>query len=315
MRKQLLSLLCCPSCGSCNLGLETEHEEAQEIRHGMVLCPSCSARYAIVDGVAELLAPLDEDTLRERVARNRQRDWDIERKRPFIEDVPGFPWIWPGVAANVLQGMEQLNLKGARVLDLGPGTCWSTRMLCERGANAVALDISTDMLCDGEAQFGGVFFDRIAATMQTIPFQNQSFDAVFASASIHHTSDLGRTFAEIARVLRPGGKVVLVNEPVCGALNNGKNFGRQEREQGMNEHIYYLRDYLASARKSGIVPLVLFPAALDGQLRGDLPAPPGWRFRLARHLFGHLPTKLRHLSLIPANLVSGSTLILIGYKV
>lgn len=292
-------------------------EDTQEVRMGALHCRACGQSYPIVDGIAELLASLDTDTQRERDARRtRLRDWDIERRRPFVEDVPGTPWVWPSFAANVVQGMAQVPLEGAHVLDLGPGTCWSTRMLCERGARAVALDISTEMLRDGEAQFSNaVFFDRIAATMQAIPCLNQIFDVVFASASVHHASDLQQAFQEIARVLRPGGALVLVNEPVRGLLNKGSNFGCEDKARGMNEHIYRLQDYLAAARRAGLAPKVLFPAALDGQLLGQIPAPPGRRIQLAQRVWRRLPKSLRHLSLIPAHIFIGLTLILVGRKV
>lgn len=129
--------------------------------------------------------------------------------------------------------------------------------MCERGAQAVALDISTGILRDAEAQFAsGVFFDRIAATMTALPFLDAIFDLVFVSAAVHHSGALKLAFSEFARVLKPGGKVILVNKPVQGIL------------------LYRLRDYRRAAAHAGLKTQVLFPADLDKQMRGQSPLPP-----------------------------------------
>jgi SAM-dependent methyltransferase len=278
MRKELLQSLRDPVNGE-PLTLHITHEDSREVRAGELVSASGKHRYAITDGVAELLpfSNLDQQTRTERNVRDeKRRDWAVERQRPYLNDNPTSPWIWPGFAANVEQGLAQVALRGKRTLDVGCATCWSTRMICEQGAWAVALDISTGILRDGEAQFAtGAYFDRIAATMTQLPFQDASFDVIFASASVHHASDLTQTFREFARVTTHTGQMVLVNEPVLGILRSGESFGKDEIEQGMNEHIYRLADYVSAARSAGFEAHALFPADLEAQLSGRNPAPPG----------------------------------------
>jgi SAM-dependent methyltransferase len=316
MRKELVSQLRCPTSGEL-LTLNVSQEDDTEVRSGELVSASGRYRYPIVEGVIELLpvGMLDQQTALEREVRDeKRRDWAVERQRPYLNDNKSAPWIWPAFAANVEQGLAQVPLKGKYVLDVGCATCWSTRMICERGAAAVALDISTGILRDGEAQYGtGVYFNRIAATMTTLPFVDGTFDVVFASASVHHASDLAQTFREFSRVLRSGGQIVLVNEPVLGRLRSGASFGQDEIEQGMNEHIYRLHNYEAAARAVGFTVRTLFPADLAKQLEGTNPAPPGPIQRL-QPLWGLVPSFAHGLALRLGHELIGLSLVMVANK-
>ena len=318
-----MAFLRCPACHGTSLTLRDERTDDREVRAGLLVCGSCGAGHTIEDGVIELLSGLSTEARQERRVRDAKgtRDWTLERQRPYIDDAPGCPWLWPSFASNVEQGLAQLALDGARALDIGAATCWSTRMLCERGARAVALDISTGILRDGEAQFApGVFFDRVAATMEELPFVDAAFDVVFASATVHHSGGLQRTLAEIGRVLAPAGRAVLVNEPVLGLLRRASQFGREERELGMSEHIYRLWDYVSAAQAAGLKAQVLFPAAQDRWLRGEIPGPDTrWtrlagRFAVFYRRWPWLPRWFQRCSLLPGHILFGLTLALLAEK-
>ncbi len=170
-------------------------------------------------------------------------------------------------------------------------------MMCERGANAVAVDISTSMLIDGEAQFQkGIFFNRVAANMAILPFRDQSVQAIFFSAAIHHANDLSVVFAECARCLEYGGYIVLMNEPVRGKLRKGLNFGEADKLAGMNEHIYSIDEYRNAASLAGLQTRIYFPDSLSHQLSGRSPYPPTIGLRAARLLWPILKPFARHLT-------------------
>lgn len=316
MREDMIKLLRCPVCKGEQLELHDRQHDGREVRSGVLKCQSCSREYPIIDGVAELLPELEKDTLQERQARDvKKRDWETERQRPYFNDSPDAPWVWPDFAANVEQGLSQVELEGKLVLDVGAATCWSTRMICERGAQAVALDVSTGMLLDGEAQFDtGLFFNRLAATMDNIPVVDETFDVVFASATIHHTGALEGTFNELSRVTKPGGCMILVNEPVLGLLKSGSDFGLEDARKGMNEHIYRLRNYLQAARSTGWKARILFPAGLEQQLRGEAPAPNTLLINAGRRIWRLLPKTLQKLGLYPGHWLIGLTLIMVARK-
>jgi SAM-dependent methyltransferase len=316
MRKELVNWLRCPVTGE-KLVLHIAQENAQEVRQGELHTTSGSHRYPIIEGVAELLPmrDIDRDTLREREVRDqKQRDWAVERQRPYLQDNPAAPWMWPAFAANVEQGLAQLDLRGRLVLDVGCATAWSTRMIVEQGAQAVALDLSTGILRDAEAQFAaGVYFDRIAATMTHIPTVDAVFDVVFTSASVHHASDLTQTFHEFSRVLKPGGVIILVNEPVHGLLRVGQKFGEDEIEAGMNEHVYPLGAYQQAARLAGFTPRVLFPEDLHRQLKGVNPMPLSAPIRALRSVWPLLDP-FHTLLLLPGHWLIGLTMVMVARK-
>ncbi|MBI1260044.1 MAG: methyltransferase domain-containing protein [Chloroflexi bacterium] len=312
MRKELVGDLCCPITRE-SLTLQVLKETDQEVTWGLLTSASGQHKYTIIDGVAELLPPLDKQTQTERLARENLRyHWEAERQRPYLNDHPN-PSKWPSRAANAEQGLAQVRLENSFVLDLGASTAWSTRMIAQRHARAIALDLSTSALRDAEAQFAtGVYFDRVAATMTRLPFVDSRFDVVFSSASVHHADDLHTAFSEISRVLKPGGCAVLTSEPVLGKAGSSEQFGRAAKDAGMNEHIYPLAEYRRAARASGLRPKVLFPADLELQLNGTIPAPVlTGRFR---SVWRWTPPLLRRLSLEPAHWLLGLSLTMIASK-
>ncbi|MFN2303011.1 MAG: class I SAM-dependent methyltransferase [Anaerolineales bacterium] len=298
------------------MNLQIKHEDRQEIRIGTLICESCSSQFAIQDGVVELLPKLDKETLREREVRDlKERVWKVERQRPYINDNESNSWTWPNIAANVEQGLNQVILSGAMVLDIGAATCWSTRMMVERGAMAVALDISTGMLIDGESQFySDVYFDRVAGSMTSLPFIEGSFNLTFASATIHHSGNLDLVFEEIERVLKPGGRSVMVNEPVLGLSGRRSQFGRDDIEQGMNEHIYRLAEYQRAAEKAGLVTWYLVPAGLEAQLRGEIPSPDTPIMNFIPNIWKWVPYPIQKVSLKVGDLLFGMPMTMIAEK-
>lgn len=94
-----------------------------------------------------------------------------------------------------------------RVLEVGPGPGeLSARMTAELGAGVVALDLSERMV--QLARERGV--DARVGDVQSLPFEDGSFDTVVAAWMLYHVPDLDRGLAEIARVLAPGGRLVAV---------------------------------------------------------------------------------------------------------
>jgi SAM-dependent methyltransferase len=99
-----------------------------------------------------------------------------------------------------------------RVLEVGCGTGWfAARIQRELGAEVVAIDQSERMVELSRAE--GV--DARLGDMQDLPFQDGEFDCVAANWMLYHAPDLDRCLAEIARALRPGGRLI--------AITNGKD--------------------------------------------------------------------------------------------
>lgn len=94
-----------------------------------------------------------------------------------------------------------------RVLEVGPGRGeLAERLARELGAEVVAVDQSERMVDLTRAR--GV--DARRGDVQDLPFPDDSFDCALAAWMLYHVPDLDRGLAELARVLRPSGRLVAV---------------------------------------------------------------------------------------------------------
>jgi demethylmenaquinone methyltransferase / 2-methoxy-6-polyprenyl-1,4-benzoquinol methylase len=115
---------------------------------------------------------------------------------------------------------------GERVLDLAAGTGTSSRTFTTGGADCVACDFSLGMLQAGlrrlrsagktsrpnatsspAAPRGPVWF--VAGDATALPFRDAAFDAVTISFGLRNVTDAGTALAEMLRVTRPGGRLVI----------------------------------------------------------------------------------------------------------
>jgi SAM-dependent methyltransferase len=93
---------------------------------------------------------------------------------------------------------------GQRALDVGAGPGLLSAALSAAMAEAVALDPSQALL--GHAPAG---VRAVVGNAEAMPFGDAEFDLVTSVNSLHHVADLARTLAEMARVLAPGGSIVV----------------------------------------------------------------------------------------------------------
>lgn len=94
---------------------------------------------------------------------------------------------------------------GQRVLDLAAGTAVSTVELTKSGAWCVAADFSVGMLAAGAARD----VPKVAADATRLPFADDVFDAVTISFGLRNVVDTQAALREMARVTRPGGRLVV----------------------------------------------------------------------------------------------------------
>ena len=96
---------------------------------------------------------------------------------------------------------------GDTVLDLAAGTGVSTQELARSGAYAVGADISLGMLRAGRT--AGRTVPLLAGDALALPFGDRVFDAVTISFGLRNVHDVPAALRELARVTRPGGRLVV----------------------------------------------------------------------------------------------------------
>uniref|UniRef100_A0A7C2P1B0 Class I SAM-dependent methyltransferase n=1 Tax=Schlesneria paludicola TaxID=360056 RepID=A0A7C2P1B0_9PLAN len=117
---------------------------------------------------------------------------------------------------NPLQGLEEPvvraavgDMRGLAVLDLGCGTGWHALWLSAAGATVTAVDFSEGMLAEARRKPGAEAVRFVSHDLhRPLPFAAE-FDLVVSGLVLEHLRELDPFFAEIRRVLKPGGRAVV----------------------------------------------------------------------------------------------------------
>ena len=118
------------------------------------------------------------------------------------------------LAADLLTGLE-------RVLDVGTGEGQVARLAAAGGASlVVGVDPTANQVSEAVRRGGGPVYARAAA--DTLPFADAAFDAVVACLVFEHIDAVDAAIAEVARVLRPGGRFAFfLNHPLIQTPGSG----------------------------------------------------------------------------------------------
>lgn len=118
--------------------------------------------------------------------------------------------------ATVEHMYRGLSLDGAcaRVLDLGSGFGSAARYFAERGHRVTCIDLSTqnnavNRRLNEEQGITGI--EILERSFESLPFDDASFDVAWSQEAICHTAEPREVFAEVFRVLAPGGRFTLSN--------------------------------------------------------------------------------------------------------
>jgi ubiquinone/menaquinone biosynthesis C-methylase UbiE len=113
--------------------------------------------------------------------------------------------------SNILDVLQAR--RGARILDAGCGYCYHTIRLARGGARITAVDFSNVALAAAERNIADAGLrDRVElqrADLTALSFADNTFDFVVSWGVIMHIPDIENALLELARVLKPGGVLVL----------------------------------------------------------------------------------------------------------
>lgn len=132
---------------------------------------------------------------------------EVSSKYDLINDIlsVGATRLWRIATTRAIQPRP-----GMWILDLAAGTGSSSAALAAHGAHVTAADFSEGMLAEGRKRHAGnhrIDFQWTDAT--ELPFEENSFDAATISYGLRNVSDPRAALAEMCRVVRPGGRVVI----------------------------------------------------------------------------------------------------------
>jgi SAM-dependent methyltransferase len=269
--------LICLACRQGGLQLEVVAEsdgEMGEVREGSLRCPRCGPAYTIGKGIVDALDPKDEALRREIEGWHKLAGELGEGLVPTMTALPYYPHPpWPHLAPDFFQVFEHVSFEGRRVVDIGAGRAWSSRHIAGlgRAREVVAVDVLTRRFLGLET--ADVFFaedkrhfERIRGDLHRVPLHDGWADLVFSAAAIHHSPDPARLFAEVYRLLKPGGAFVFMAEPSKKASIPERQPQNEETAVGINEHIYSYAEYLGPLRALGFRARHLAPRSVRYRL-------------------------------------------------
>lgn len=109
-------------------------------------------------------------------------------------------------------------IRGKRVLEIGLGYGSTSQKIAESGADYVGLDIANGPveIVRQRLRLHGLNGEAMLGNALSLPFPDKYFDCVISIGCLHHTGDTQRAVSEVFRVLKPGGKaVVMVYNALC----------------------------------------------------------------------------------------------------
>lgn len=267
----LATLLRCPGCGG-SIAAATSS----------LICTACGREMPIVDGVPQI-RDAGEDPA---IERERQAVLELEagapavlphgstefslsallagpcplrsafmslpyadgsafyRENEYFQNVARFATAFDYV-------VDRLGLPaGSRVLDIGADLTWSTSRLARRGWRPVGIDINHHLVASKVFREEGVHFAVANMDMHLPAFADGVFDGVTAFNALHHTHRLEPLIANIARMMRPGGRLGFV-EPYWVHEAQRDAFGKEQIEAGINENVHRLEEWHAVLVRHG----------------------------------------------------------------
>ncbi len=151
-----------------------------------------------------------------------------------------------------------LTSRSGSALDVGAGRGIASYALAREGFTVTALEPDSSALVGTGAirklaAESGLPIQVVEEFSERLPFEDGTFDVVFARAVLHHTRDLEAACREFFRVLRPGGLLLAIREHVISSPADLPRFLEQHPLHRLygGEHAFQLKEYVAALQKAG----------------------------------------------------------------
>jgi ubiquinone/menaquinone biosynthesis C-methylase UbiE len=225
MRMENLSVLCCPACKGA-LQIHVHHQQDDHIEEGELRC-ACGRNYTIHNRTIQCLYP---PTL---------LPSDAEFQRKYDEMATSYAAAMEWLFTTFVEDQDQVRRHmidrlalspGGRVLDVGCGTGEDVLPMVEQvgsTGSVFLLDLSSVMLSHAQRRLAtcATPAEYLLGNASYLPFADATFDAVFHFGGLNTFGDKKKALAEMTRVTRVGGKVVVGDEGIAPWLRRHQ-FGR-----------------------------------------------------------------------------------------
>ena len=165
----------------------------------------------LAEAEREIAATAEDRATARRVVKKRQ-----DRMRAFFDSVAGRMGrdYVPGKSWKSLADAFLSLLPPMVIADLGAGDGTFSLLLAQRATRVIAVDASEKMLEVGRQQAlrsGVKNIEFRLGDMEEVPIDDATVDLVFFSQSLHHAAHPERAVREAGRILRPGGRIVILD--------------------------------------------------------------------------------------------------------
>ncbi|HYS71434.1 MAG TPA: methyltransferase domain-containing protein [Thermoplasmata archaeon] len=292
MRPGALEAVACPECDGPLTASGTG-----ELTTGSLRCDRDRLEFEVRDGVPELVRPSRIAGVRSFAtgysAAWRKDGWGASDPTTLLAlpyrdttRLQSSKWRVKARSADALFA-ALLPRTHPRVADLGCGVGWLSHRLARRGHEVFAVDVITDGILGLAAANvyvrQGPFFERVLGELDRPPFREGILDAVVCNASLHYAEDVESALRGIARTLRPGGALFVLNSPVHedarSAIRAESGFRSHLLQLGAPEPVAFAYHHFTREPFLRLLEGTVGPAK-------EVPFDPGIGFRLARKAKG-----------------------------
>jgi ubiquinone/menaquinone biosynthesis C-methylase UbiE/uncharacterized protein YbaR (Trm112 family) len=204
-RRPALEVLACPSCHGALMSVSLAGGEGYH-------CPACQRDYPVVSGIPHFITPEEVTGWNKRLA--GMYDWFSWGYRAFSK--AAFVFIGMSEEQGRREITDRLEPKGGRVLEvsIGPGVNLPYLVGRPDVGEFYGLDISLGQLkrCREYVAHRGWDTQLQLGNAEQLPYQDNSFEAVFHVGGINFFNDRKKAIEEMIRVAKPGSRILISDE-------------------------------------------------------------------------------------------------------